>query len=86
MLKKRIAMENLACNGCTNKINNELKNLKYVSAALFDFNSQIMEITVTNDFNSNESLLEIKKIVDSIESGINTYLLESIKVKGKEYV
>ena len=86
MLQKSIAMENLVCKGCTNKIIKELKNLKYVSSALFDYNSQIMEITVTNDYNSNESILEIKEIVDSIESGINTYLLESIKVKGKEYV
>jgi len=71
---KKINMDNLICSSCVGKIEKELVSLKYVNNATFNFTNQTMLIDVTDDYNENEAILSIKKIVDSIENGVETYL------------
>ena len=73
-MTKKIIMENLSCTGCTSKIEIEIKKLDYVKNATFNFSIQTMLLDVTENFDDYESTMEIKRIVDSIETGIITYL------------
>ena len=73
-MDKKVIMENLTCTGCTGRIEIELRKLAYVKSASFNFSTQSMLLDVTDEFNDYASTIAIKKIVDSIETGINTYL------------
>jgi Cd2+/Zn2+-exporting ATPase len=71
---KKIIMENLMCTSCTSKIEIELKSLPYVSNASFNFNTQTMLLDVTDEYVESYAIKEIKRIVDSIETGVDTHL------------
>lgn len=73
-MNKKIIMENLTCTGCTGRIESELRKLTYVKSASFNFNTQTMLLDVTEEFDDYESTIQVKNIVDSIETGIYTYM------------
>lgn len=83
---KKVIMENLMCTSCTSKIETELKSLSYIDNASFNFNTQTMLLDVTDKYNENEALIEIKKIVDSIETGVDTHLPNSESTKMKKRI
>ncbi|MBN2605420.1 MAG: cadmium-translocating P-type ATPase [Bacilli bacterium] len=70
---KKIIMKNLICSGCAGKIEKSLSNLDYINSASFNFPNQVMLIDVTDDYNEDTAIVEIKAIVDSIEENVETY-------------
>ena len=71
---KKVIMKNLICSGCAGRIEKTLsKDLDYVNSASFNFPNQVMLIDVTDDYDEETAIEEIKKIVDSIEDGVETY-------------
>jgi len=62
------------CSGCASKIEKELMKQSYINNATFNFTNQVMLIDVTTEYIENTAIIEIKKIVDSIETGVETYL------------
>ncbi len=67
-------MKNLLCSNCAARIEKALKEeLPYVNSASFNFPNQVMLLDVTDDYDENKAVEEIKKIVDSIEDGVETY-------------
>ncbi|PAT02065.1 cadmium-translocating P-type ATPase [Candidatus Izimaplasma bacterium ZiA1] len=74
---KKVVMENLLCSGCAKKIEDEIKTIKSINNATFNFANQTMLLDVTEEYNEQEMLPKIKKIVDSIEDGVNTYLYKN---------
>ena len=74
---KKIVMKNLICSNCAGKIEKALSNLSYIESASFNFPNQIMLIDVTEDYNEASAVIDIKKIVDSIEDGVETYAYDS---------
>ena len=82
---KKIVMENLMCTSCTSKIEIELKSLLYINNASFNFNTQTMLLDVTVEYVESAAIKEIKKIVDSIETGVDTHLPHSKPKKIKKH-
>jgi len=71
---KKVIMKNLICSGCAGKIEKSLtKDLDYINSASFNFPNQVMLIDVTDKYDEETAIPEIKKIVDSIEQGVETY-------------
>jgi Cd2+/Zn2+-exporting ATPase len=71
---RKVIMKNLICSGCAGRIEKTLaKDLEYVNSASFNFPNQVMLIDVTEDYNEEFAIPEIKEIVDSIEDGVETY-------------
>ncbi len=70
---KKVIMQGLVCSGCAGKIEKELSKLVYVNSATFNFPNQVMLVDATDEYNEEEAIPEIKKIVDSIEDGVSTY-------------
>ncbi len=82
---KKIIMKNLICSNCAAKIEKSLANLDYINSASFNFPNQVMLLDVTEEYNEESAVEEIKEIVDSIEDGVDTYsydkrhLIETVK-------
>jgi Cd2+/Zn2+-exporting ATPase len=83
---QKIVMKNLICSSCAGKIERQLaKDLDYINSASFNFPNQVMLLDVTEDYNEEKAVKEIKDIVDSIEDGVETYsydkrhLMEAVK-------
>jgi len=70
---KKVIMKNLICSSCAGKIERSISKLEYIKSATFNFPNQVMLIDVTDDYNEEKAIPEIKKIVDSIEDGVETY-------------
>ena len=71
---QKIMMKNLICSGCSGKIEKALaEELDYVNSASFNFPNQVMLIDATDDYDEEKAIPEIKKIVDSIEDGVETF-------------
>lgn len=71
---KKVIMKHLICSGCAGRIEKSLsKDLEYINSASFNFPNQVMLIDVTDDYDEETAIDEIKKIVDSIEDGVETY-------------
>jgi Cd2+/Zn2+-exporting ATPase len=71
---KKIKMENLTCSGCAGKIEDALMKRENIHNATFNFTNQIMLLETKDDFVENKEVIEIRKIVNSIETGVDTYL------------
>ena len=85
---KKIKMDNLTCSSCSGKIEKALINKSNIENATFNFTNQTMLLEVNEEFDENTEIIEIKKIVDSIESGVNTYLPNrgQGEIKKKKYI
>lgn len=71
---KKVIMKNLICSGCAGRIEKTLaKDLPYINSASFNFPNQVMLLDVTEEYNEELAIVEIKKVVDSIEDGVETY-------------
>ncbi len=71
---EKVIMKNLICSNCAGKIERQLQaDLTYVNSASFNFPNQIMLLDVTEEYNQETAIHQIKKIVDSIEDGVDTY-------------
>jgi len=67
-------MKNLICSNCAARIEKALQEeLPYVNSASFNFPNQVMLLDVTEDYDETTAIPEIKRIVDSIEDGVETY-------------
>ena len=73
---KKIVMQNLICTGCASKIEKALIKLPYIKSASFNFTNQTMLLDVTEDYDEDVAIPEIKEIVDAHESGVETYPYE----------
>jgi Cd2+/Zn2+-exporting ATPase len=73
LMIKKIFMKNLICSNCAGKIEKAISELPYIESASFNFPNQIMLIDVTDEYDEDSAIIEIKKIVDSIEDGVETY-------------
>ncbi len=88
---KKVIMKDLICSNCAGKIERSLANLDYIYSASFNFPNQVMLIDVTDDYDEDEAIAEIKGIVDSIEDGVQTYsydkrhLVETVKTVERYY-
>lgn len=84
---KKITMENLMCSSCVTKIEIELKKEPYIENATFNFTNQTMLIDVNESYDEDTHIIKVKAIVDSIETGVETYLPSTkvfeTKSKGK---
>lgn len=67
-------MDNLICSGCASKIEDALTKRENITNATFNFTNQTMLLETDENFDEQSEIIEIKKIVDSIESGVDTYL------------
>lgn len=82
---KKVIMKNLICSNCAGKIERALAELDYINSASFNFPNQVMLIDTTEDYDEDKAIAEIKKIVDAIEDGVETYsydkrhLIETVK-------
>jgi len=84
---KKVIMKNLICSNCAGKIEKALGELDYINSASFNFPNQVMLLDTTEDYNNETAINEIRKIVDSIEEGVETYPYEDRHiVKTKENV
>lgn len=70
---KKVIMKNLICSNCAGKIEKKLGQLSYINSASFNFPNQVMLIDATDEYNEEEAIPEITRIVDSIEDGVETY-------------
>ncbi len=70
-------MKNLICTGCTAKIEKALAKLPYIVSASFNFSNQTMLLEINASYNESFAIEEIREIVNSIETGIETYPYES---------
>lgn len=70
---KKIIMKNLICSNCAGKIERAITELPYINSASFNFPNQVMLLDATEEYDENIAVEEIKKIVDSIEEGVQTY-------------
>ncbi|MCF7926944.1 MAG: cadmium-translocating P-type ATPase [Candidatus Izimaplasma sp.] len=70
---KKVIMKNLICSNCAGKIERELSELDYINSASFNFPNQVMLIDATDEYDEGTAIPEIKRIVDSIEEGVETY-------------
>lgn len=71
---RKVVMKNLICSGCAGRIEKSLASeLVYINSASFNFPNQVMLIDVTDEYNEETAIPEIKRIVDSIEDGVETY-------------
>lgn len=66
-------MENLTCSTCSAKIEKAVSRLPYVKSATFNFSSQTMLLDVTDAYDEDRAVKDIKTIVDDHEDGIETY-------------
>ena len=57
---QKIIMKNLICSGCAAKIEKSLSNLNYINSATFNFPNQIMLIDVTEEYDEDKAIVEIK--------------------------
>jgi Cd2+/Zn2+-exporting ATPase len=73
MMVKKIIMKGLICSNCTAKIQKRISELSYVNSATFNFPNQVMLVDVTDEYNEDTAIDEIKAIVDDIEDGVETY-------------
>jgi Cd2+/Zn2+-exporting ATPase len=70
---KKVIMKNLICSNCAARIEKALLALPYIQSATFNFPNQVMLVDATDDWNEEIAIPEIKRIVDSIEDGVETY-------------
>jgi len=70
---KKVIMKNLICSNCAAKIEKAVTELPYINSASFNFPNQVMLLDATDEYNDEQAVIEIKKIVDSIEDGVYTY-------------
>ena len=70
---KKVIMKGLICSNCAGKIERALSGLPYINSATFNFPNQVMLIDTTEEYEESTHISEIKKIVDSIEDGVETY-------------
>ena len=73
---KKIVMKNLTCATCTRRIEEVLVKQPYIRSATFNFTNQTMLIDVTEEYQENKHIVDIRAIVDRIESGVTTYIYE----------
>ncbi|WP_168169747.1 heavy metal translocating P-type ATPase [Candidatus Izimaplasma bacterium ZiA1] len=84
---KKVIMKNLICSNCAGKIEKALGELDYINSASFNFPNQVMLLDTTEDYDNETAIIQIKKIVDSIEEGVDTFMYEDRHiVKTKENV
>lgn len=76
VMVKKIIMQNLICTGCASKIEKALVKLPYIKSASFNFANQTMLLEVTEAYDEDKAIPEIKTIVDDHETGIETYPYE----------
>ena len=70
---EKVVMKGLICSNCAGKIEKEINKLSYINSASFNFPNQVMLLDVTEEYNQETAIPEIKNIVDSIEDGVETY-------------
>ena len=70
---RKVIMQGLICSNCAGKIEKALSKLEYINSATFNFPNQVMLIDITDKYDEDTAIPEIKKIVDSIEDGVSTY-------------
>lgn len=80
--KITLVLENLNCTHCAARIEDAVKNLDTVSNVEFNFINKHMDITTSED--KYTVLKTVKTIVDSIEDGVNTKLLEEAVSKTED--
>lgn len=79
---RKIAMENLTCANCANKVERRTSRLPYVSSASFNFAKQILLVDFKEGYDEEKAIKEIKGIVDILEDNIITHYYEDkVEVK-----
>ena len=79
---QKVMMKNLICSSCAAKIEKALaEELEYVNSASFNFPNQVMLIDATEEYDEDKAIKEIKKIVDSIEDGVDTFSYDKRHLK-----
>ncbi|MBN2541190.1 MAG: cadmium-translocating P-type ATPase [Bacilli bacterium] len=73
---RKIAMENLTCSNCINKVERRTSRLPYVNSASFNYAKQILLVDFKEDYEEQKALKEIKEIVDVLEDNIITHYYE----------
>lgn len=70
---KKVIMQGLICSSCAGKIERLLEKFDYINSATFNFPNQVMLLDVTESYNEETAIPEIKKLVDSVEDGVETF-------------
>lgn len=74
----KFRLENLFCQSCSSKIEEEILKHPKVNSGFYNFSTQILNLHVNEPINVRELHSDIKKIVDSIEEGVTVISLTEI--------
>ncbi|MCU9815929.1 heavy-metal-associated domain-containing protein [Paraclostridium sp. AKS73] len=77
IIKREIVLDGLNCAHCAEVINEKVNKLQEVDSANLNFINKVLTVNIDSDFDQEEVINKIIKIIDDTEPGLN------IKVKEK---
>ncbi|MGL5752829.1 MAG: heavy metal translocating P-type ATPase [Paraclostridium sp.] len=87
LIKREIILEGLNCAHCAEVINEKVNNLEEIEGANLNFINKVLVINIGSEFDQEEVINKVIKIVDDTEPGLNIKVKElKSKFKKKELV
>lgn len=85
--KREIVLDGLNCAHCAEVINEKVNKLQEVDSANLNFINKVLTVNIDSDFDQEEAINKIIKIIDDTEPGLNIKVKEQkTKDKKKELV
>ncbi|GAA0102707.1 heavy metal translocating P-type ATPase [Paraclostridium bifermentans] len=81
--KREIVLDGLNCAHCAEVINEKVNKLQEVDSANLNFINKVLTVNIDSDFDQEEAINKIIKIIDDTEPGLNIKVKEE-KTKGKK--
>ncbi|WGX76088.1 heavy metal-associated domain-containing protein [Paraclostridium bifermentans] len=82
IIKREIVLDGLNCAHCAEVINEKLNKLQEVDSTNLNFINKVLTVNIDSDFDQEEVINKIIKIIDDTEPGLNIKVKEQ-KTKGK---
>lgn len=87
IIKREIVLDGLNCAHCAEVINEKVNKLQEVDEANLNFINKVLTVNIDSEFNQDEVINKIIKIIDDTEPGLNIKVKEQkTKSKKKELV
>lgn len=83
IIKREIVLDGLNCAHCAEVINEKVNKLQEVDSANLNFINKVLTVNIDSDFDQEEVINKIIKIIDDTEPGLNIKVKEE-KTKGKK--
>lgn len=87
IIKREIVLDGLNCAHCAEVINEKVNKLQEIDEANLNFINKVLTVNIDSEFNQDEVINKIIKIIDDTEPGLNIKVKEEkTKSKKKELV